>query len=285
MKKNKKSFKRILAFILILAGVGTMTFPFAKRSVNTYVNKKEYKEFVKKTDPKEDEKLVKKAQAYNKKIKKSTQAMVDPFDKKNFENETILKDKDQIFAYLSIPKLDKYLPIYLDASLDHIARGVAQISGTDIPIGGESTRSVIAGHRGWWGDTMFLYIDDLKKGDSIFVERGGEKMEYQVSSKEVIGPYDWDALKPVDGEDMITLLTCSPFLPPRPNRLLVNATRVKKEEPISKSDKPTEVKDNEEDISPTKKAKLVDIGTYALSALGIIVFIIVLTRFIKYLRN
>ena len=93
MKKNKKSFKRILAFILILAGVGTMTFPFAKRSVNTYVNKKEYKEFVKKTDPKEDEKLVKKAQAYNKKIKKSTQAMVDPFDKKNFENETILRIK------------------------------------------------------------------------------------------------------------------------------------------------------------------------------------------------
>lgn len=276
-----------MAYVLILVGVGTMTSPFIKRSVNTFANKKEYRDFVKKVDPKRDEMIEKDAQAYNEKIKKSTQAMVAPFDKKNFENKTILKDKDEIFAYLSIPKFDKYLPIYLDASLDHIARGVAQISGTDIPIGGPTTRSVIAGHRGWWGDTMFLYVDDLENGDSIFVERAGKKLEYKVSSKEVIGPYDWDALKPVEGEDMLTLLTCSPFLPPRPNRLLVNATRVVEEVEAkgdtTESSESTLANKAEEGAKATTKAKLIDIGTILLSVLGIGIFVFVLRKLIKYL--
>ncbi|WP_306489455.1 sortase, partial [Anaerococcus octavius] len=66
------------------------------------------------------------------------------------------------FAYLSIPKLDKHLPLYLDASLDHISTGVAQVDGTSIPIGGAGTRSVIAGHRGWWTDTMFFMLTNYK---------------------------------------------------------------------------------------------------------------------------
>ena len=129
------------------------------------------------------------------------------------------------FAYLSIPKLDKYLPLYLDATLEHISKGVAQVAGTAIPVGGKGTRSAIAGHRGWWGDTMFLYVDELESGDYIYIERANETMRYVVSDKEIIGPYDWAKLAPRGDLDMITLLTCSPFLPPRPDRLLVNAVR------------------------------------------------------------
>ena len=117
------------------------------------------------------------------------------------------------------------MPLYLDATLEHISKGVAQVAGTAIPVGGKGTRSAIAGHRGWWGDTMFLYVDELESGDYIYIERANETMRYVVSDKEIIGPYDWSKLAPRGDLDMITLLTCSPFLPPRPDRLLVNAVR------------------------------------------------------------
>lgn len=283
MKKEKISFKKILAYILILAGIVLVTLPFVKRSINNFNAKKDYEDFLKNSSKIKVEDMEKRAKKYNEDIKNSKNAMVDPFLDKNFDSQTILEERDEIFAYLSIPKLDKYLPIYLDASLDHIAMGVAQVSGTDIPIGGQSTRSVIAGHRDWWTDTMFLYVDDLIEGDKIFVERFGKKLEYEVYSKEVISPYDWDKLEPVEGEDILTLLTCHPFLPPRPDRLLVNARRVEEIPESYQNESDENISKNIENIEVSKKSKLVTNITYLVSALGILLFVFVFIRFIKYI--
>jgi sortase A len=282
LKKEKKRIKKVLAYLLILLGISVITFPFLRRSVRAYKIEKEYEAFANKKQEQKDIELEKKAEDYNEKIKSSTVAMVDPFEEQNFENETILENPDEIFAYIRIPKLDKYLPIYLDASLYHISMGVAQISGTDIPIGGRGRRSVIAGHRGRRGDNMFLYIDDLVEGDSIFIERNQKSMEYKVYSKEVIGPYDRDALKPVGDEDIVTLLTCSPFLPPRPNRLLVNAKRVEEVKEETKAESTKEDKE-EKNQAPSKKSKYIKIITYLMAAIGSIAFVWVLIKFIKYL--
>lgn len=271
--KKKLKIRKILAFIFILVGIGLLTFPFIKRCMNYLKEDREYREFVKV----DNDKLDSLAKDYNEKIKNSETAMVDPFSEKSFESETILEDKDQIFAYLRIPKLGRVFPIYLDASLYHISIGVAQISGTDIPTGGVGNRSVIAGHRGWWGDNMFLYIDDLVDGDSIFIERNNKSMEYKVYGKEVIGPYDWDRLKPIEGEDIVTLLTCHPFVWPRPYRLLVNAKRVDEEKNVE------EIKKEEEEIRPSTKARVINKAYFVISFVGFLIFLIVLARFIRYL--
>ena len=55
-------------------------------------------------------------------------------------------------------------------------------------------------------------------------------MEYKVTSKEIISPWEWDKLDPVEGKNILTLLTCDPLLPPRPKRLLVNAELLEEEE-------------------------------------------------------
>lgn len=226
IKLTKKSF---LGYILILLGLVLLTSPLVLRSYHDLRAKAEKKSFEKIEAAKSAEEIEeenKNAAAYNEMIKDTDISVEDPFTTEDYENKyEMFRTTNTPFAYLSIPKLDKYLPLYLDATLEHISKGVAQVAGTAIPVGGKGTRSAIAGHRGWWGDTMFLYVDELESGDYIYIERANETMRYVVSDKEIIGPYDWSKLAPRGDLDMITLLTCSPFLPPRPDRLLVNAIR------------------------------------------------------------
>lgn len=226
IKLTKKSF---FGYILILLGLVLLTSPLVLRSYHDLRAKNEKKAFQKieaNKSQSEKEEEDKNVLAYNEMIKETDISVEDPFTTEDYENKyEMFRTTNTPFAYLSIPKLDKYLPIYLDATNEHISKGVAQVAGTAIPIGGKGTRSALAGHRGWWGDTMFLYVDELESGDYIYIERANETMRYVVSDKEIIGPYDWAKLAPRGDLDMITLLTCSPFLPPRPDRLLVNAIR------------------------------------------------------------
>lgn len=279
MKENSAKKKiKIFGYILILFGLITLAFPFSKRIYSNIENKYKIEKIIK--AQKEDEKfdqIEEKAKEYNEIVKKSDISMVDPFTSKNLGSVNILNNQDDIFAYIEIPKLNKKIPIYLDASYEHIAWGLGQVSGTSIPIGGKSTRSVLAGHRGWWGDTMLLYADDLVQGDKIYIKRAEKTLTYEVSSKEVIGPYDWEKLKVIEGEDIITLLTCHPFRWPRPKRLLINAKRLEEKEEVA-----------EDEIQTTQISKNVKITNYLYVGFLIIDFLLILfviSKIIKTIRK
>lgn len=282
MKKHTKLTKiSLLGYILILAGILFITIPLGKRSLNDLSYDKRLEEFEKKESQRDQNEIAKEDEAaakYNELVRNSDTSILDPFttdENKNTYN--YFKNSDEVFAYLVIPKLGKNLPIYLDASLYHISIGVAQVEGTSIPVGGKGTRSVIAGHRDWWGDDMFLFIDELVEGDDVYVKRAGKTLHYKVSDKEVIGPYDRDRLEKREGEDILTLLTCHPFYPPRPDRLLVNCVRYNPEENTSENKMVEKV----EEAKPAKTAK----NTYLIgSILGALCFVLVLIRLIKRIK-
>lgn len=282
MKKHTKLTKiSLLGYILILAGILFITIPLGKRSLNDLSYDKRLEEFEKKESQRDQNEIAKEDEAaakYNDLVRNSDTSILDPFttdENKNTYN--YFKNSDEVFAYLVIPKLGKNLPIYLDASLYHISIGVAQVEGTSIPVGGKGTRSVIAGHRDWWGDDMFLFIDELVEGDDVYVKRAGKTLHYKVSDKEVIGPYDRDRLEKREGEDILTLLTCHPFYPPRPDRLLVNCVRYNPEENASENKTVEKVAE----ANPAKTAKT----TYLIgSILGALCFVIVLIRLIKRIK-
>lgn len=279
MKKNSKKNKKIFGYIIILLGLIILALPIAKRTYSDIENKRVYERVLQKQteDKKELDEIEKRAQAYNETIKDSDISMTDPFEIGDFGSKNILDNPDDIFAYIEIPKLNKVIPIYLDASYDHIAWGLGQISGSSIPIGGKSTRSVLAGHRGWWGDTMLLYADDLVNGDLIYIKRGDKTLTYEVYSKEVIGPFDWESLRIVKDEDIITLLTCHPFYWPRPNRLLVNAKRVEESEnPAKEEIQKIEISEN------VRKTNYIYIG---FMVIDFILIIFVISRIIKIIRK
>ncbi|WP_297281828.1 class C sortase [uncultured Anaerococcus sp.] len=283
-----------IGYLLILLGLLFITIPLIRRTANDYSAaylQKNFEELQETRDPSEIAAETENAKEYNEVIKKSDISIVDPFTAGDYQTRYEKFTKTNIpFAYLSIPKLDKHLPLYLDATLDHISKGVAQVDGSSIPVGGPGTRSVIAGHRGWWTDTYFLYLDQLKEGDYVYVERAEETMRYVVHDKEVIDPYDWDKLAPRGEEDILTLLTCSPFMSPRPNRLLVNCYR--DEGAIAEEfDIPgKELAKSQDQANGTGETtdtmvKVTRIITLIFALLGIALFVIVLIRFINRIQN
>lgn len=297
-KKLKLTKSNTLGYVLILLGLLFVTTPLVRRSYKDYSARSAQKQFNQTQKQRSKEEVAeetKNAKEYNEIVKKSDITLVDPFTAEEYETSYAnFKNTNTPFAYLVIPKLDKRLPLFLDATNEHISSGVAQVDGTSIPVGGAGTRSVIAGHRGWWGDTMFLYLDQLNAGDYVYVERAEQTMRYVVSDKEVIDPYDWDKLAPRGDADILTLMTCSPFLPPRPNRLLVNCIRDETTKTIAeefkipgKDEYPINQADEESNanLATDNMVKVTRIATLVFAILGIILFILTLIRFIRRLKN
>lgn len=291
-KKLILSKTSTIGYLLILIGLLFVSIPLTRRSINDYKAFKADQEFLEKERQRPADQIKEEnenAEKYNEVVRNSDLSVIDPFTADEYQTNYVdFKNTDIPFAYLLIPKLDKNLPIYLDASNHHLAIGVAQVDGTSIPIGGKNTRSVIAGHRGYWGDTIFLYLDQLEAGDYVYVQRADRTMRYVVSDKEVIGPYDWNKLKPREDEDMLTLLTCSPFLPPRPNRLLVNCIRDEETKEIAEEftlptkELPISQNENEKIDQTVSTTRII---TLILAIITIILFILILIRFINRIRN
>lgn len=116
-----------------------------------------------------------------------------------------------IFGLVSIPKLDVEMPLYLGANYYNLDRGFAQLSQTSMPIGGNNSNCVIAGHRGWHSEPYLIDIEDLEIGDSVFIQNPWETLEYRVSEIKLIYPHEVEQLYIQKGKDMVTLLTCHPY--------------------------------------------------------------------------
>lgn len=134
-----------------------------------------------------------------------------------------------VFGVLSIPKLEMEMPLYLGATDKHMADGAAQLGQTSIPIGGENTNAVIAGHRGYNGAPYFRYVPELQVGDSVDITNLWGTLHYSVVETKIIQPNDIDAIKIQPGRDLITLLTCHPYASGGRQRFLVICERMEEE--------------------------------------------------------
>ncbi len=133
---------------------------------------------------------------------------------------------DEVFAVLTIPKISLDMPVYLGATDGNLASGAAHLSQTSLPIGGENTNCVIAGHRGWNGAAYFRYVPDLEKGDLVTLQNLWETLTYVVVDTKIIAPNDVDAIHIQGGRELLTLLTCHPYASGGKQRFLVICERI-----------------------------------------------------------
>lgn len=261
----------LIGYLFILLGIFMPLLAFTSMSYREIMANKRYAAFRKK-----DESLTDDLKKYNEDVTKGDANIIDPFSNEDYKGYYDIKgiDKEEVFAYLIIPKLDMKKPIYLDATYKHLDLGVAQVEGTSLPLGGKSTRSVIAGHRGWWGDLMFYNVEKLEAGDDIFIDGRSGLLKYKVTGQEIIDPSDWEKVLPIEGRDMVTLLTCHPKRPPRPKRLLINAERVveKKAEPVEK-------------VSEERQVSYLKYAIYGVTLVGWLAFIITFFKMMAYVRE
>ncbi len=138
---------------------------------------------------------------------------------------------DDVFGYVEIPALGETYVLYLGASSVNMAKGVAVMGQTSIPIGGLNSNCVIAGHRGYSGDkTFFRYIENIQIGDKVIITNPWEPLVYEAVDFDIISPSDADAIRIREGLDMVTLLTCHPYRSGGQYRYLVYCVRCEEEE-------------------------------------------------------
>lgn len=168
-------------------------------------------ESVEDVDVKETDALYQAMSAYNARIYDEGQAGI--IDLGTFEGlpEELEPVVDGAIGYVEIPSIDVKLPLFVGASNENMANGAAILSNTSMPIGGENTNCVIAGHRGYYGGKYFKDIEEIAIGDSVFITNPWETLEYIVEGFDIVEPSDADAVKIHEGKDLVTLLTCHPY--------------------------------------------------------------------------
>lgn len=150
----------------------------------------------------------------------------EPFKVNGFDYEALLKaTPDGVMGRLRIPAISVDLPIYHGTDDATLLKGVGHLEGTSLPVGGDTRHSVLTAHRGLPEATMFDHLDRLKTGDTFTVEVYGEVLTYQIVDSRTVAPEETDTLRAVAGEDLVTLVTCTP-LGINTHRILVTGERV-----------------------------------------------------------
>ena len=234
----KRKISGILFGLMFLLGFAILIYPTVTNQWNTYRQNQlisSYEELIGKMAEEDFTKEWEKAKAFNDTIIHNN-IFGDVFgengdDIKNTEYWQILNvGNDGVMGYVSIPKINVKLSIYHGTADDVLQTGIGHLNGTKLPIGGESTHSVLAAHRGLPSARLFTDIDQLERGDMFYVHVLDETLAYQVD--QILDMVDKDdsetlqkALQIEEGQDYVTLFTCTPY-GVNSHRLLVRGTRV-----------------------------------------------------------
>lgn len=285
MKSKTDRILLIVSFIFMLVGVGIFLYPtvsnyFATKNQTTAI--RTYDEKIEQTNEEEMKAELEKAQEYNENL--AGDPVHDPFVEgsgyalpENYTDVLNITD-DGIMAYIEIPKISVYLPIYHGTSEEVLQKGVGHIESTSLPIGGTSTHSVLTGHTGLPSAELFTKIDELVVGDFFYIHVLDQLLTYVIYETKVILPDEIDELQITNGEDYITLVTCTPY-GVNTHRLLVKAKRTDYMEY-------TPIKEKEQSQNETKTThKNYYLRGIIIGSIIFIIMLIILIIIIKKLRN
>ena len=234
----KKKLSGILFGLMFLVGFGILVYPTVADQWNTYRQSRlisSYEKNIEEMEPEDFTAQWEKAQALNGTLtKNSIYGDVFGQDEEEMQNseywQVLNVGGDGVMGYLAIPKINLKVSIYHGTGDEVLQTGVGHLNGTGLPIGGESTHSVLAAHRGLPSARLFTDIDQMKKGDKFYLHILDETLAYQVD--QILDMVDKDdmetlenALQIEEGKDYVTLFTCTPY-GVNSHRLLVRGTRV-----------------------------------------------------------
>ena len=136
-----------------------------------------------------------------------------------------------IMGYVSIPKLGVEIPVYHGISAEVLNIACGHLEGTSLPVGGESTHSVLSAHRGLPHAKLFTELDKMEVGDTFTITVLNRTLTYQVDQIKIVSPDEINDVQIIKGKDLCTLLTCTPY-GINTHRLLVRGTRIENAAPV-----------------------------------------------------
>ncbi len=278
---NKEIKEKVIIFLFILmivVGLGIILFPL----ISNQVNEIHYQEVIgtyddtvtQKTEIENNQMLIK-AREYNSSLSstKIVDVFQNPVQTNSSEYLSILNvDDNGMMGYISIPKIDVRIPIYHGTSSDILQKGVGHLEGSSLPVGGESTHTILSAHRGLPSSRLFTDLDQLKEGDIFYIYVLDEVLAYQVDQVLVTEPSETEALKIVDGKDYITLVTCTPYAV-NTHRLLVRGERIEYNKQV------------EEQTVEDRSLSTADIILYVSLVIAILLIVITIIAIVRYKQN
>lgn len=227
--------RKWLLIIIFVVGLGIFSYPIVSNLLSTKVHQsvvEEYTETVEKMDKEDIEKERKKADKHNEKLEDAQLDFVDPFSEATTE-ERKAGNKSYYDALnigpaigtLEIPKINTNLPIYHGSSEDVLSQGVGHLENSSLPTGKPGTHSVLTAHRGLPSSKLFRHLDEMEVGDEFYIQVLDETYAYQVFDVEIVLPHQTEWLQMTDDEEIVTLLTCEPYMI-NTHRMLVKGKRV-----------------------------------------------------------
>lgn len=227
--KRKLSLIGIIA--LFLVGLTVLMYPVISNIWNqlrTETLISSYRDETDQLSQKKMDEIFNAARKYNSEHTRNT--LIDAFGETTPAGEEYKKLLDPlgngIMGYIEIPRIDQRLVIYHGTGKSVLEKGCGHIAGTSLPVGGKSTHSVIAAHRGLPTAKLFTDLDKLEAGDRFYLFIMDRTLAYEVDQIKVVEPECLDELQITDGKDYVTLFTCTPYSV-NTHRLLVRGHRVK----------------------------------------------------------
>ena len=222
--------------ILLLAGILVLLYPVLATQYNNQRQERIASEFSAVADqagPDAVAESLRRADEYN--LKASESPILDPWldaqrpGTAQYQDYLSQLNLNDVMATIKIPSIDVNLPIYHGTENATLDKGIGHLFGTALPVGGESTHTVLTGHTGLGTATMFDQLTSLKEGDVFYIEVPGRHLKYQVTDIRVVLPNETETLNKVEGKDLATLITCTPY-GINTHRLLVTGERVPMDE-------------------------------------------------------
>ena len=224
-----------LIVLAVLSAVAIVLYPTVSDQYNRFINTRRiysYDWMADTMDPAENREMLQEAETYNQELREVSisDVFTEAAQRSSPRYRGLLNPNgDGIMGVLEIPKIGVKLPIYHTTEDYGLSQGVGHMEGTSLPVGGESTHCGLAGHRALPSARLFTDLDRLGRGDLIYITVLNELLVYQVDQISVVLPHELDYMSIVDGMDLLTLVTCTPY-GVNSHRLLVRGRRVSLED-------------------------------------------------------
>lgn len=224
----KKHWSTMLLMLILLVGLSLLLYPTVANWWNSFHQSRAVASYVKKVDSlsaAERQEILDAAIEYNERLSQTGAHFVISEEEQAEYNKLLNLTGNGIMGYIQIPVIGVKLPIYHGTGESVLQVAAGHITGTSLPVGGESTHAAISGHRGLPSAKLFTDLDELVVGDTFTVTVLDQLLTYMVDRIVVVFPYELDGLAIEEGKDYCTLVTCTPY-GVNTHRMLVRGVRI-----------------------------------------------------------
>lgn len=291
--KVSKQVQKILLAIIFFIGMGIFLYPTLSNLYAEYFQNQVIDVYQDKLDQMTKEEKAKQLMAmmeYNASLTQKNGEYKDPFagifdgasasseendsatvEEPSGSSEAIVYDAlsgavGESLGHIEIPQIDIDIPIYMGTSEKVLQDGIGLLEGSSLPIGGAGTHATLTGHNGLPSAKLFTDLHKVKEGDVFYLHSLSGTLAYEVDTIQTVLPDETESLKIIDGEDLVTLITCTPYMV-NTHRLLVTGHRIPYEE------KQEVVEEKKENIPADIKTEVYDYRIYGIVGAALVLFI------------